>query len=151
MHSAEWHQDWEPCFKDRPADRIVAMRMLDVVVGFHDYRQTAGTGGKAKTSRATAEEMAAWIGSARVKQMIDDIELLANHGCGVAQAGFALFYWVGFGPIRADGTESLKWLMLAQEAGYEAARNGLESFMPDYTPEEIAKARALAEAWRPSD
>ena len=127
------------------------MRVLDVVVGFRDYGQTAGTGGKAKTTRATAEEMAAWIGSARVKHMIDDIELLANHGCGVAQAGFALFFWTGFGPIRADGIELLKWLMLAQESGYAAARNTLESFMPDYKSGDIAAARARADAWRPSE
>ncbi len=41
LHTAHWHQDWEPCFKGRPAGRIVAMRGMDVWLEFKNYLQAA--------------------------------------------------------------------------------------------------------------
>jgi TPR repeat protein len=151
LQSGEWEKHREPCFTDRPAGWAAEMRGLAVWIEYFEYRKTTDTGEEAKTAGDIATEMTALIGSARMNQMIDDFELGANHGCGAVQAMMALFYRAGFGRIRANRIEALKWIMLAEKSGYIPAQYVQEIFMLDYSAEEIAKARAMADDWHPSD
>ncbi len=106
---------------------------------------------KAVADGIPTTEVTTMLSSALTKEMIGDFKVAANHGCGPAQILMAFFYWSGLGPIRADKSESLKWIMLAEKSGYMPARYALVNMIPKYSNNDVAKAREWVEAWRPSD
>jgi hypothetical protein len=144
LQSDELQEHWQPCFKDRPADRIAATRGLGTLLELIEVAQNA-------VDRKTYEEKAAALYGAKISRMFDDFESVANHGCGAAQAVIAVYYMVGVGRFRADRLESLKWIMLAEKSGFAPAQEYLGKMIPSYYAEEITEARAWVDAWRPSD
>lgn len=87
---------------------------------------------------------------AKLMRIADDFESVANHGCSGAQAMMGAFRGIGLGR-RADWLEALKWLMLAEKPGFAPVQELLINLNSDFNPEDIATARAMAEAWRPGD
>ena len=144
LQSDELQEHWQPCFKDRPADRIAATRGLGTLLELIEVAQNA-------VDRKTDEEKAAALYGAKISRMFDDFESVANHGCGAAQAVIAVYYMVGVGRFRADRLESLKWIMLAEKSGFAPAQEYLKREMSNYHAEDIATARAMADAWRPRE
>ena len=144
LQSTVWEDQWEPCFKDRPADRIVSMRAIEAAHELYEDIQNA-------VDQNIDEETAAALHGAKMNRMLDDFQSVANHGCGVAQAMMAMFYKTDVGRIREDRLESLKWMSLAVKSGSVPAQNILKRMLPDYSAEDITTARAWVDAWRPSD
>ena len=164
--SALWQEHWEPCLKDYPADRIVAMRGMDTMGEIIEEVRTAikifitESDEDAELAEDAVDyeqrienivgEMAAFQDSAKMKRMVDDIESVANHGCGVAQAMMGIYRFVGLGR-RVDWFESLIWMMLAEDSGFEPTQDFMNNIISNSDAEDIATARAMADAWRPSD
>ena len=145
VDSVAWQKHWGLCFKDRPADRIAAMRATDVLLELSKVaRQNA-------VDRKNEKETPVPLYDARINQMIDDFESVENLGCGAAQVVMAVFNERGVGRIHADRLESLKWATLAEKSGSEAAQKYLKKILQNYHTEEIAEAHAWVDAWRPSD
>jgi len=158
--SATWLEYWEPCFKDRPADRIAAMRGLNAMVELFEEMAVAGEVLLALRGDAThrewmmeveiPEEYTKIMEGAKTKRALDDIELVANYGCGAAQAVMGELRGRGLGGIE-EWLESLKWMMLAEKSGFAPIQEALKREMSYHDAEDIATARAWVNDWRPSE
>jgi hypothetical protein len=160
-NSVVLEENWEPCFNDRPADRIVAMRGMGEMDEL--LKQMLKLGGPILAAMADdavgdmnvmeiiPEEFIALLYGEKMNRALGDIESVANHGCGAAQAMISVYSRMGLGRIRTDWLESLKWMMLAEKYGFAPAQETLKKMMPVYSTEEITEARAWVGAWRPSD
>lgn len=158
--SAAWQEHWEPCFKDRPADRIAAMRGLNAISELFEKMADAGEALLALRGDATRdewmleveipEEYTEIIEGAKMKRALGDIESVANRGCGAAQAAMGEFRGWNLGR-QAEWLEALEWMMLAEISGYAPVQEALKREMSFHDAEDIAEARAWVDAWRPSD
>lgn len=158
--SADWQDYWEPCFQARPGDRIVAMRGLNAMIKLFEEMADAGKAllalqGDATRSEWTMEdeipeEYIEIMVGAKMTQALDDFEMVANHGCGAAQAAMGEFKGRNFGG-QAERLEALEWMLLAEKSGYAPVQEALKREMSFHDSEEIAEARAWVDAWRPSD
>jgi len=152
---------WEPCFTGRPADRIVAMRGMGAIDELLEQMlklggpfiaaMADGAVGDMKVIENIPEEFTALLFGTRMNRALGDIESVANHGCGAAQAMISVYSRMSLGRIRTDWLESLKWMMLAEQSGFAPAQKAVKKMMPAYSAEEIAEARAWADDWRPSE
>lgn len=105
----------------------------------------------AKVIQEIFEEIAAIKKGAKMNEVLDDFKLVANHGCVPAQAMTAEVYGMLQKHRGVEGTEWLKWMMLAGKSGMALVQSTLKENIWKYSAEDIAKARMWADAWRPSD
>ena len=146
--SAEWREHWEPCFKERPADRIAALRGVGA---WNELLVEVLTGDVAGTNAGLHEEMAAFRDGARINRIFEDLKSVANNGCAAAQNMTAIIYGLIYIRRGVEGPEWLKWMMLAEKSGSLTAQVFLKENIWKYSVEEVATARAWVDAWRPSD
>ncbi|MBT5777770.1 MAG: hypothetical protein HOI02_00015 [Rhodospirillaceae bacterium] len=158
IQSAEWQEHWEPCFSDRPADRVASLRGWNTYIELFEElekRFLAATVDDAEDGSQLAASIVLELGAIwknpKIGGALDDFESVANHGCGPAQAMTAMIYGNIYRSRGVDGPDWLKWMMLAELSGYARARDALKNEIWKYSAEEIAEARAWVDAWRPSD
>jgi len=72
----------------------------------------------------------------------------AEQGHSAAGFNLALMYATGHG-IPQDYVESYKWFNIAAAEGDREAAKGIDRLTSHMTPEQLAKAKSLAAAWKP--
>lgn len=73
--------------------------------------------------------------------------MAAARGDADAQNNLGGMYAEGLG-VRADPVEAYMWFDLAAERGHELARRNREFIAASLSPDQVAAARARAQAWR---
>ena len=158
--NADWQEHWEPCFTERPGDRLFVTQGIDeidsslnkvIVINmiYNEFEDEAE--GNAEVAELFPEGATEILYGANIMRALEDIEWVANHGCVAAQSAMGIYIGIGFGRIEARRFEQLKWTMLAAKSGFMPAQKILKDIIPESKPEDVAKARAWADAWRPSD
>jgi TPR repeat protein len=73
----------------------------------------------------------------------------AELGIGGAQFLLGMLYMNGNG-VQEDSVQAYMWMELAVERGSKGAREARRILAEQMTPEQIARAEAMAKAWKPS-
>ncbi len=75
----------------------------------------------------------------------------AEHGVRDSQVNAGIFYTNGAGPNGVDLVEAYKWFAIAAKAGDSDAASKRDIVANAMRPDQLEKARAEAELWRPTE
>lgn len=87
-------------------------------------------------------------GEADLPTAVDYFKKAADYGVKNSQVNLGILYTKGMG-VKEDTVEAYKWFAVAGKAGDEDANSKRDVIAAAMRPEQLEKARALANSWKP--